>query len=534
MSPMTEKSGFNHKFFENIMRNIHRKIVKKLENRDTSLGLLFAMFISVVFLRTFLEVVLGVGKMTTVIALALHYPMFYLSLLITLASILRIFSGERMEKIIRVLIPAYSIIVLPPIVDLIFWGIGGFRPKYLFFSGGDLKNIFSMFITFFGHSSLRTGITLGMRIEIALGLLGIGWYVRQKSGRWWRSILAVIIAYVLIFCYVSQPIFHRFARRLALYLGFVRQGELGWTQFWMLVITFQFPILMYLWNKKKFTGIFGNLRPFRTVHFEAMFLLGFYLGVRGKIGLLAETNLYHLVFSLLSFFFAWEFSVVVNDIIDIEIDKVTNRNRPLAVGVLTKMEMSHLAIFYLLFSVLSAGLINGRLLFVVLSFVAVYWLYSVPPARLKRIPVLSAAITSFASIMPIFGGVIIAGRHPIAAPENILWAIFIAFAISFNAKDLKDCLGDEKAGIKTLMTIFGCQRGRQLIGILVMVSYTIFPMIVGIWDYRVILVSIVFGALSMLMILKDIGEWAIFLTYFLYFSVFMLFFKRIFEVALFS
>ncbi|MCD6594943.1 UbiA prenyltransferase family protein [bacterium] len=517
-----------------------RKTISQLEQKKYSFGLYFGLFISAVFLRTFLEVVLGVGKMTTAIALMLHYPMFYLSLLLMLLLILKLFSAENIEKIFKVLVPAFCIIILPPLVDLLVLGSGGFHPKYLFFPDANIKNVAKMFLTFFGQSSLKTGITLGMRIEITLGIIGVGIYTYIKSRNPLRAILSGIITYIVIFVYVSQPVMLKAFEQFPQILGFVRQGNISWTQFYMIIITVQFPFVMLAWGKEKFAGVIGNLRPFRVFHFLLMLFFGFWLGVSGKMELFGEINFYDSIFAAMAFFFAWEFSVITNDLVDVDIDRVSNRKRPLANGNLEKNQMFWLATFYLLFAILSASLIGGRFAFIVMSFIAVYWLYSMPPARLKRIPIFSVAIVSFASLMPIFGGAIIAGRHPIAIPQKVIWTIFIVFALSFNAKDLKDYEGDKSAGIRTLMTIFGERNGRILIGVLDWASYCLFLMILGLWNSSVLLLSALFGGLTFLIVIKNRTEKAIstekiiFILYFIYFAVLTIFFRQILVNAIFG
>ncbi len=494
-------------------------IILALERSRVTFGQLVGAFLGFVFVRTFLEVVVGVGKMTSLVAMGIHYPLFYLSLLLTLAIILRVFSGEDMAKVVRALVPCYGIIILPPVVDLILFGAGGFKPKYLFFSRVPFREILTMFATFFSRSAPNTGITVGMRIEIALGIVGVALYVWLKTRKFWRALAAALVTYVLIFCYVSQPIFFRFAKQVAVYLGFVRPGSLGWSQFWVLIITLQFPFVLLAWNRKKFSAVVRNIRPFRVVHYILMFLLGLWVGIKGRVDLLPELNLYDLVFSALAVFFAWEFCVVVNDLADEGIDVHANPRRPLTSGALSRTEMYFLGGFYLLFAVLSAALTNQRLAFMILAFVAAYWIYSVPPARLKRFPLVSTALISVACLSIIYGGIIIAGRQPLALPPKFALAIFVVFTLAFNAKDLKDYEGDRAGNIKTIMTIFGPVKGRRIISILVVISYLIFPMILGVWSAKLIALSLLFGILTGLIIMLNVREWAIFLIYFAYFAL---------------
>ncbi|RKZ32413.1 hypothetical protein DRQ33_05970, partial [bacterium] len=278
----------------------------------------------------------------------------------------------------------------------------------------------------------------------------------------------------------------------------------------------------------------GNIRPFRIIHFVAMFFIGLWAGTSGRTELFAEMNFFDLIFAIMAIFFAWEFSVVTNDIMDSDIDSISNAKRPLPRQDLSHSNMLWLAGFYLLYAILCSTLINPRFAYMIMSFIAIYWLYSMPPARLKRIPVLSIAMISFASIILIFDGIVIAGRQPIALPNKLLWAIFVVFSLAFNAKDLKDYEGDKQTGIKTLMTILGKKNGTLLIAVLIWVSYCIFPMILGIWNIWLLIVSFIFGGLSFFLTMKNYGEKAIFIAYFIYFATLSLFFKDIINANIFT
>ena len=203
-------------------------ILKRLEERHVPLIQLIIFWIAVVFLRTYLEVVVGVGKMPSLVALTIHYPMFYLSLLLSLALVLKIFSGEKLEKIIRVLVPAYSIILLPPIIDIILFGPGQFWPKYLFFSETYPGQIIKAFLFYLFKGPWEQGITVGMRVEIIIGVAGTGWYVWHKTGKLWKALLASASAYVLVFCYISQPIFYRLIKTFPAKLGVSQENSLTW------------------------------------------------------------------------------------------------------------------------------------------------------------------------------------------------------------------------------------------------------------------------------------------------------------------
>ena len=245
-------------------------------------------------------------------------------------------------------------------------------------------------------------------------------------------------------------------------------------------------------------------------------------------------GLYNILFSLLSIFFAWEFSVTINDIVDVHIDKLSNKKRPLITGSLSTLELYYISGFYILFSILSAAFVGQRFTFIILVFTAIYWLYSVPPSRLKRIPFLATALIAIACVALIYGGILVTGRQPDAMPLNVAVAVLVSFTLAFNVKDLKDYEGDSREKIRTLMTIFGPHRGRRITAGLALVAYILFPVILGTHTLAIILTSAVFGVATAVAVLKNAGEKIVFALYFAYFAVMALAFGDIIKTIVFG
>src|SRR5205823_5855031 len=82
-----------------------------------------------------------------------------------------------------------------PIIDIILSDGKGYAIAYISHTGSKL--VFDFF-TFFGPD-FKLGATYGLRIEMAIILLAIGYYIWLERKSLLQSISAVFISYVLIF-----------------------------------------------------------------------------------------------------------------------------------------------------------------------------------------------------------------------------------------------------------------------------------------------------------------------------------------------
>jgi 1,4-dihydroxy-2-naphthoate octaprenyltransferase len=100
-------------------------------------------------------------------------------------------------------------------------------------------------------------------------------------------------------------------------------------------------------------------------------------------------------------------------------------------------------------------------------------------------------------------------------PIRIVYLLMIVITIVFNAKDLKDEESDKKDNIWTIPVIFGEKTGRNIIAILVFLSYLLVPFILGFTKFPIL--SIIFGSMNFLIIKKKKERNSILLLlYFIY------------------
>jgi 4-hydroxybenzoate polyprenyltransferase len=224
---------------------------------------------------------------------------------------------------------------------------------------------------------------------------------------------------------------------------------------------------------------------------------------------------------LLAILFAFQFSIAVNDIFDIECDKVSNHSRPLVTGVLERKEYLRIGWIYLTFSLLFAFWISDNCLILTLGFILFYSVYSVPPLQLKRFFPISSLIIGIEALLAFLLGAfsLKEGAEIGSFDLRLPLFVFLIFALSSNIKDLKDIAGDRSCGIRTIPVIAGEIRGRKIIGFLVFLSYLLVPLALIETPHSSILfiLSLLFGLINYLYLRRGGSrEEPVFYLYFLY------------------
>jgi geranylgeranylglycerol-phosphate geranylgeranyltransferase len=165
---------------------------------------------------------------------------------------------------------------------------------------------------------------------------------------------------------------------------------------------------------------------------------------------------------------------IINDIYDIDIDRVNKPSRPLPSK---KISIKEAYIFYFVFiaaSVFISSLLNEKAIAIVLVSILLLFFYS---KYLKRIPLVgNITVAILTGLVFIFGGVVV--DNPIAAIVPAVFA-FLINLIREIVKDMEDVEGDKKAGVIAFPIQFGFQKSRILILIITisLILYTLYPFI---------------------------------------------------------
>ncbi|MEA2112702.1 MAG: UbiA family prenyltransferase [Patescibacteria group bacterium] len=450
-----------------------KEIIEKIENSKTPFHYFVLSFFFVTFLRTFLEYFSDIDVLHTKegvpyaggslidLSVLVHYVVSYVTLATLIILICHVSTKVNVLKISKVVLSGFIILISVPITDLIVSGGAGSNIAYIFIR--DYQHLFSQYIVF--------GIdSLGIRIEIAIVLLGAFTYFRLKGVGSIKSFIFTFLLHTTLFiCGIFPFLVEKFFNLIE--VEYLYTPTLMTNLFLSSLFLAGIPLL-YFANKKYFKIILKDIRPFRIFYFELMFFLGIILVPKTFSFILTADNLFSFIFIPISIVFAGLFSIITNNIEDYEIDKISNKERPLVKKEIDPVLYMKLGWLFLIVALIYSFASSFLAFFIITLWIGNYFLYSMPPFRLKRIPFFSKLIIAFNSlILIILGFVSVVGCSVSDIPKLSILVFLIVFTAVINFIDIKDYEGDKKEGIKTLPVLLGLKRSKILISIFFAVAY---------------------------------------------------------------
>ena len=170
-------------------------------------------------------------------------------------------------------------------------------------------------------------------------------------------------------------------------------------------------------------------------------------------------------------------SNIINQICDLEIDRINKPDRLLPSGRISMKEAKSLAGFFAFLSVLLAWSVPNKEFFgiVLLTFWIVFF-YSAPPLRIKRFPVLANLWIA----IPRGALLIVSGWTSVKSfldPE--IWLIASVFGLfvfgATTTKDFSDMEGDRRFGCWTLPLVLGVQGAALFMAPFLILPFLLFP-----------------------------------------------------------
>ena len=146
---------------------------------------------------------------------------------------------------------------------------------------------------------------------------------------------------------------------------------------------------------------------------------------------------------------------LLNDIIDFEVDRINELDRPIAQGKVSRGEAMSLVILLSIVSIILSLSLNLGAFLLCVIFLALGLTYSAPHIYLKGRSFMSKPLISATgiAITSLIGGAALGSLSP-----QVLFTGFLFFVTLFGATplmDLKDIKGDRESGYKTLALIRG-------------------------------------------------------------------------------
>lgn len=479
--------------------NVFEKTLTAIETSKTSFGLWMVAFLCLIVMRLLVENWLFGFESRSAMFIFYEFThnlsFFLLSFLIFLP-IFQYFARASLSVASNMLLSGFLIILLPPIIDFIISDGKGLWSFYIF---DGFPGIISRYFTFFGNRP-DMGITYGVRVEVALVTIFFGLYVLQKTKRLSRALFAAISAYSLLFFLGTFPSW------AAMLIEGVSEGRWilrGTDVAGVFLSPFAFfsrdlvdprsilnakmslvyaailPLALGLWlfvrHRAIFLVLFRNARLPQVVYHAGLLLIGMglailFAGAKFSFGFFDVLAVFLLLGAVVS---AWLASVVPNDCFDTVIDAETNASRPLPSGAIQISLYRAIGAGFFAVSLFFSALVSPRAVLFLLLYQAVAWIYSSPPFRLKRFPVIASFTSAVASVLILFLGFsTLAPEGNIGAlPVSLVFLFLFAYTVSIPLKDFKDIAGDAKDSVWTLPVILGAERAKLAVGCGLFVSY---------------------------------------------------------------
>lgn len=234
--------------------------------------------------------------------------------------------------------------------------------------------------------------------------------------------------------------------------------------------------------------------------------LSFFVGV-----ILASGGIPQLSFQLGLGFIAILCSLLginlVNQVADIEIDRINKPHRPLPSGKITMRSAILLTIVLYSLAIASAALSSIPILILTAFYLFLGAAYSLRPLRLKEKFVLNNVTISIGyNFLNFLIGWAIFRPLP-QAPFVLLLVLFVYDLIAINSKDYFDVEGDRRHGARTLPVVLGKEAALGLDGTahLVFQAFFMTLAVIGFFPYYILIMS-VFMLFSLSLIFYDVAK----------------------------
>lgn len=243
------------------------------------------------------------------------------------------------------------------------------------------------------------------------------------------------------------------------------------------------------------------MRHWRLVHDYAILtrpMNSIMMGLAVIIGEITALNdiprINDLLFGFLVGFFLTATSMVLNDIVDIEVDKINVPNRPLPSGRISINSAKNYAIVLIILGLTFSSIISINALLIAISALSISIIYNF---KGKKTGLIGNLMVAYCVAIPfLFGGIVVSN----AINEKILTFFILALLATTGREIIKgiaDMEGDRIRGIKTLALRYGERKAAivAIISYLMAISITPIPIIkkiVGLW-YVLLIIIVDFG-----------------------------------------
>jgi 4-hydroxybenzoate polyprenyltransferase len=212
-----------------------------------------------------------------------------------------------------------------------------------------------------------------------------------------------------------------------------------------------------------------------------------------------QTNFYILFFASVAAALVTAAGNIVNDIFDIDNDKISHQDRVLVLGKISKKEAWAEYILLNSISIIISVSLSVKLKVIVLATIVLLYIYS---STLKKLPLIGNSTIAFLTGLAfIYGG--FAAGNPMSAIVPAVFA-FLINLIREIVKDMQDIEGDKTSGVNTFPIKFGFQKSKIMILIIAfsLILYTLYPFIIELYKIEYFIIVMLFVNPLLILCLK--------------------------------
>ncbi len=436
-----------------------------------------------------------------------------MSLFFVLVIVIALLTKEDIRKVTAVASVGLSLIIFVPIID---WLFGGYLITYPL----RVKPFLVHFLNP-TKSLIGIGISPGQRIIIVIIVLLISLYAYLKRRKLIITLSLLMISFALILIFGALPTLIALDKPETIYLtgGILFSDQQKFSAIFALISLFSFFVYYYLLDKANFCRLIRSFRYERMAFYSGLGLFGFILGMHQQSalgGLTLKANFFDIigtVLLLLSLAIGFQSAQVINDFFDVEADCLTRKRNPLVQG-LNRIYYLIWGFCLIVLSLTFALIINYSCFLLMITYLLLSVIYSVPPVRLKRIPIVSTFILAVAAILAMAMGYSLTyGNYALnAIPKAILIPTILGITFGFIAKDIQDAKSDRSIGVTTIPNLLYKDSfvGRLPIAILIGASFLCYIIFIP----KVLVGAIICSVLTIIYTIfsRRPKEWLYFIT----------------------
>ena len=238
-------------------------------------------------------------------------------------------------------------------------------------------------------------------------------------------------------------------------------------------------------RKGKAASLISLIRPANSV------LVGFAV----IVGIAVTFHDYHEIFtlkSLLGFltgFFISSFSMVSNDIYDVEVDRVNQPSRPIPFGIISIQQAKIFAVVLLVLGLATSAALGAVTLGIAGLFAVIGWYYNF---RGKKSGLFGNSLVALSLAIPYVFGSVSLGDYHVNLGYILALTSFLAGLGREVLKGVADVQGDRLRDIRTLAISHGTKTARRIAAVLFLLAVitSSFPLIFGLLGKAIIVYSV--------------------------------------------